>query len=279
MVASRQVEILFHRGAGRQRGRGFGALAQIIGRTANPFLPKYIVQAEKCVGADLLELAVPEIAVVVSGRKNIKTAAKTVGRQTLRKQLESGSRRMIASRVIPKKLHNKTIGREEIFFEKLFSLIMSGDFCYQPAVAVSGKLGGKVPVVDDVLSSHEQEVYPTTSIDKNCKNVEFQTYRNFYVDLKQTYLVFKLILVKDRGYETYNNKDVKNEHKEEANVEEETVEQEPGVPVPLDTSVNYILHSIFSNVDVYINNQQRYNSNEVYAHKPYNYNNFEENRF
>ena len=80
MVASREVEIQFYRGVGRQRGRGFGALAQVIGRTTIPFLQKYIVPAAKLVGADLLEFAVPEIAEVVSSRKKIKTAAKSVGR-------------------------------------------------------------------------------------------------------------------------------------------------------------------------------------------------------
>ena len=75
---------------GRQRGRGFGALAQIIGRTAIPNLRKNIVPAAKRVGTDLLEFAVPEIAEVVGGRKNLKTAAKSVGRQALRKQLGEG---------------------------------------------------------------------------------------------------------------------------------------------------------------------------------------------
>ena len=51
MVASRQVEITFYRGVGRQRGRRFGALAQVIGRTAIPFSRKYIVPAAKRVGA------------------------------------------------------------------------------------------------------------------------------------------------------------------------------------------------------------------------------------
>ena len=91
MVASRQVEIPYYRGVGRQRGRGFGALAQVIGRTAIPFLRKYIVPAAKRVVADLLEFAVPEIAGVVRGRNNFKTAAKSVGKQTLKKQLGSGS--------------------------------------------------------------------------------------------------------------------------------------------------------------------------------------------
>ena len=65
MVVSRQVEIPFYRGVRRQRGRGFGTLAQIIDRTAILFLRKYVVPAAKRVGADLLEFAVPEIAEVV----------------------------------------------------------------------------------------------------------------------------------------------------------------------------------------------------------------------
>ena len=114
MVASREVEIPFFRGVGRQRG-AFVAFAQVIGRTAIPFLRKYIVPAAKRVGADFLEFAVPENAEVVSGRKNFKTAAKSVGRQTLRKQLNSGSRKrkeaislQQASRFIPTKSAKQT---------------------------------------------------------------------------------------------------------------------------------------------------------------------------
>ena len=77
MVASRQVEIPFYRGVGRQCGRGSGALAQVIGRTTIPFLRKYFVPAAKRVGANLLEFAVPENAEVVSGRWIFKTAAKS----------------------------------------------------------------------------------------------------------------------------------------------------------------------------------------------------------
>ena len=83
---------------------------------------------------------------------------------------------------------------------------MSSNFRYQPFVAVSGNLGGKVPVVEDVLSSHEQEIYPTTPLDENCIEFEFETDRNYYVDLRQTYLALKVKLVKGCGYETYKNK-------------------------------------------------------------------------
>ena len=149
---------------------------------------------------------------------------------------------------------------------------MSTNFRYQPFVAVSGNLGGKFPVVDDVLSSHEQEIYPTTSLDENCIEFEFQTDRNYYVDLRQKYLALKLKLVRGRGYETYNTKQVKKEHKEEAKADEETTEED--APVPPITHVNNILHPISSNVEVYINNQQIYNSNGLYAHKSYFFNNF-----
>ena len=149
---------------------------------------------------------------------------------------------------------------------------MSSNFRHQTFVAVSGNLGGKVPVVDDVLSSHEQEIYPTTSLDGNCIEFEFQTDRNYYVDLRQTYLALKLKLVRGRGYGTYNSTEVKKEHKEEPKAEEEETAEE--APVPLVTHVNNILHSIFSNVEVYINNQQLYNSNGLYSHGSYICNNF-----
>ena len=68
---------------------------------------------------------------------------------------------------------------------------MSSNFRYQPFVAVSRNLGGKVPVVEDVLSSHEQETYPTTSFEENCIEFECQTDRNYDVHLRQTYLVLK----------------------------------------------------------------------------------------
>ena len=40
MVASRHVGIPIYRGVGQRRERAFGALAQVIGRAANPFLRK-----------------------------------------------------------------------------------------------------------------------------------------------------------------------------------------------------------------------------------------------
>ena len=100
-----------------------GEIAQVIGRTAIPFLRKYVVPAAKRIGADMLEFAVPEIAEVVSGRKNFKTAAKSVGKKTLRKQLGQGEgsrrwtgRKRTASRIIPtKSTKQSSRSRRDIF--------------------------------------------------------------------------------------------------------------------------------------------------------------------
>ena len=67
---------------------------------------------------------------------------------------------------------------------------------------------------------------------------------------------------------------LKKEHKEEVRADEEEMAEDEEAPVSLVTHVNNILHSIFSNVEVYINNQQIYNSNGLYAHKYYISNNF-----
>ena len=123
MVASRQVEIPYYRSVGRQRkgfGRAFGALAQVIGRTAIRILRKYTVPAAKRVGADFLEFAVPEFAEVVGGRKIFKTAAKSVGRQTLRKQLGEGKHRQMGGskqrRSIPtKSTKQSSRSRRDVF--------------------------------------------------------------------------------------------------------------------------------------------------------------------
>ena len=142
-------------------------------------------------------------------------------------------------------------------------------------MAVSGNLGEKVPIVDDVLSSHEQEIYPTTSLDENFIQFEFQTDRNYYVDLGQSFLALKLKFVMRRGYDTYESKEKKKEHKDESVVFTETgTDDEDEEALARVTYVNKIMHSTFSNVEVYINNQQIYNSNGLYAHKPYISNNF-----
>ena len=72
-------------------------------------------------------------------------------------------------------------------------------------------------------------------------------------------MALKLKTVKGRGYETYNSKEVKKERKKEANVEE-AMEEVEEFQILLITHKNKILRSNFPNVEVYIINQQNYNS-------------------
>ena len=80
MVASRQVENPFYRGIDRQRGHSFATLAQVIGRTAIPFLCECIVPIAKRVDADLLDFAVSEVADVVFGKKKFRDSCKECGK-------------------------------------------------------------------------------------------------------------------------------------------------------------------------------------------------------
>ena len=142
---------------------------------------------------------------------------------------------------------------------------------------MSGNLGVKVPIVEDVLSSHEQEIYPTTSLDENCIEFDFQTDRNYCVDLRQSCLALKLKFVKGLGYDTCESKEMRKEHKDESVVFTETGDDnDQEEEVARVTYVNNIMLSIFLNVEMYKNNQQIYNSNGLNAHKPYISNNLRE---
>ena len=125
-VASRQTDIPFYRGIGRQRGRGFVAVAQVIRKTAIPFLRNYIFPTAKRVGADFLEFITPGKVEVVSGGKKFRKAAKNVGEQSLIKQLGSRSpnQKVVrnvrqANRVGPEKSETKqTIRSQREIFTK-----------------------------------------------------------------------------------------------------------------------------------------------------------------
>ena len=140
------------------------------------------------------------------------------------------------------------------------------NFRHQPFVAVSGSPCGKVPVSDNVLSSHEREVYPTTFLDEHSIEFELQTDRNVYVDLRQKYLALKFTLVKGRGFDTYKTTKKEKEHTEasdstEASKDDVELMEEEGEGVPDGTHVNNILYTIFSDADLYINNHHIYISN------------------
>ena len=89
-------------------------------------------------------------------------------------------------------------------------------------------------------------------------------------------MALKLKFVERHGYDTYERKEKEKEHIDESVVffETGTGDDEEEEEVACFTYVNNKKQSIFSIVEVYINNQQFYNSNGLYAHKSYISNNF-----
>ena len=67
-------------------------LHKLLGELQFPSL-KNIVPAAKRIGADLFEIAAPEIGEVVSGRKKLKRFVKDVGTKIVRKHLGGGKKK------------------------------------------------------------------------------------------------------------------------------------------------------------------------------------------
>ena len=117
----------------------------------------------------------------------------------------------------------------------------------------------KIPVLEPIESSHIQEVYPSTSLDESSIEFEFETDRSIYLDMRDIHLQIKVGLQKGRLFDDFMKK-------------EEHGKPDMGMTFTDDdlqylTHVNNLLHSLFSNCEVYLNNQQVYNSNGLYGHK------------
>ena len=94
--------------------------------------------------------------------------------------------------------------------------------------------------------------------------------------MRQSFLAVKLKIVEGRGYDSYASEEEKKQHTDETVVftETGTDDEEEQEEVARVTYVNNIMHSMFSNVELYVNNQQIYNVNGLYAHKSYISNKF-----
>ena len=117
----------------------------------------------------------------------------------------------------------------------------------------------KIPVLEPIESSHVQEVYPSTSLDESSIEFEFETDRSIYLDMRDIHLQIKVGLQKGRLFDDFMKKD-------------EHGKSDMGMPLTDDdlhflTHVNNLLHPLISNCEVYLNNQQVYNSNGLYGHE------------
>ena len=170
--ASGKMVFQFFRAFGRQRGKRFGVFTQVIGRTAIQLLREV---AAKHGEVDSLERASPKFGQVGCCRRKNKKVAKNLWRQSLSKQLGSGSSKRFASTVTQQNMLKKAVDRDETFLKTFLKIHIKQ---YKLFVAGSGNLVGKVPLIDNVLTSHEVEICPSTSLDEKCFEFEFQMDRN-----------------------------------------------------------------------------------------------------
>ena len=117
----------------------------------------------------------------------------------------------------------------------------------------------KIPFLELIESSHVQEVYPSMSLNESSIEFEFETYRSIYLDMRDIHLQVKVGLQKGRLFDDFMKRD-------------EHGKVDMGISFTDDdlhylAHVNNLLHSLFSNCEVYLNNQQVYISNGLYRHK------------
>ena len=115
----------------------------------------------------------------------------------------------------------------------------------------------KVPVLETIISSYTQEVFPSTSLDESSIEFEFETDRNQYLDMRETHLSLKLQLSKEDCLMLSK----KAEHKAKS---EDDSDEDPQTYL---IYVNNLLHSLFSNCEVNFNNIKVYNANGLNLHK------------
>ena len=96
---------------------------------------------------------------------------------------------------------------------------------------------------NNILWSNEQQIFPTNSLNESTIEFQLETDRNIFTDLRSTRLFIRRIIIKgDRT--SLDNAEV-------------TI------------LVNNALHSLFSNCEVYPNNEQVHSANSLHAHQAF----------
>ena len=132
-------------------------------------------------------------------------------------------------------------------------------FRYGALTNSSLEIFDNVPVLETIMPSYTQEVFLCTSLDGSSIEFEFETDRNLYLNMRETHLSLKLQLFKGRLFDAFKKE--KAEHKAKS---ADDSDEEPQTYL---TYVNNLLHSLFSNCEIYFNNTMVFNANGLYPHK------------
>ena len=106
----------------------------------------------------------------------------------------------------------------------------------------------KIPVLEPTEFSHIQQNYPSTSFDESSIENEVEIDKSIYLDICEIF-IYKLKL----DYETkdYLTISMKNEEHGKPDMDMSFTDDD----LQYLTQVNNLLHSLFSNCEVYLNNQ------------------------
>ena len=70
------------------------------------------------------------------------------------------------------------------------------------------EISNEVPVLETILSSYTQEVFPSISLDEISIDFKLETDRNLYLDMRDTHSSIKFQLFKGRLFEAFKNKSI-----------------------------------------------------------------------
>ena len=133
------------------------------------------------------------------------------------------------------------------------SVNLSSHFPYGAFTNSSLEIFDKVSVLETIISSYTQELFPSTSLDESSIEFEFETDRNLYFDMCDTHLSLKLQLLIRRLFDAFKKEKAEHEGKSDEDYDEE--------PQTYLNYVNNLLHSLFSNCEVYFINTMVYTTN------------------
>ena len=108
-------------------------------------------------------------------------------------------------------------------------------FRYRVFTNSSLEIFDKVPVLETIMSSYTQEVFPSISLDESSFESDFETDCILYLDMRDTHLSLKLQLFKKRLFEAF--KIEKAEHKSKS---EEDSDEEPQTYLTYVTTFSFL---------------------------------------
>ena len=99
--------------------------------------------------------------------------------------------------------------------------VSQSHFRYGAFTNSSLEIFDKTPVLETIMSSYTQEVFPSTSLDESSIEFEFETDRNLYLDMRDTHLSLKLQLFKGRLFDAFKKEKAEHKAKSEEDSDEE----------------------------------------------------------